>query len=80
MANKEVRIRVPEHMHDEVKKAGYKYLYMNDENYKFIMGIIKENPNTPLGHLQSQLRRQGITPSKEKMRHIATICDLPFTE
>lgn len=81
MANKEVRIRVPEHMHDAVKKAGYQYLYMNDVSYKPIYEIIKSNPETPLARLLYTLRTtQGLQPRLKKMREIAICCDLPFIE
>lgn len=79
-ATRQLQIKVPESMYEEMKKMVYKTIYLNHVDYEAIVNIIKENPDLPIKTLQYRLRKPGFAPSRQGIIHVAEMCDLPYTK
>jgi len=75
-----IGIRIHPDLLAEAQMAVYNIKYQKEESTAAAYKIIKENPSTPLGQLQRELRNRGDKQIRlSTMKNIAIECGLPYT-
>lgn len=70
---------VPVEDYDRLSKFFYNEMYSTNPKTAVVYGVIRDNPNTPLGQLQWTLRKEhDIHRSINGLKKIAQQCGLPY--